>query len=301
MDKPMTTSNQMSGSLNEIMQRQQGEYRYLLLDPLKAVAEINPLSLPTLRNELGERAIFPVLRSDLAYSPPHCPQLVLLASPDEPGDVAWLAGAERYARSEALHEKRYLCAWLSSTLPPASLAVALAARCQQPVEGGFIPLFEPLRFELLQAMLPAEQMSGAVWPVSQWLYMRTSGEIACQPGSASADNRPVNWAVESAQREVREIWALLFAWQRVSSLLPENAVLQALQAWQGTACTGLNRRDDRHFLALNRLTLPEEIEKHPAVMCVLQQAIAEPHQSFIHLFSTLPDSVWQELEKTIMP
>jgi len=288
-------------TLTEMLEKQQGEYRYLLLDPLKTVSDINPLYLPTLRSVLGERAVTPVLRRDLAYSPPHCPQLVLLASPGERCDFSWLAGSEEYARSEAWHEKRYLCAWLFSTLPPVQLATALAEQCNQLTEHSFIPLFEPLRFELLQTMSSQEQLAGIVWPVSHWWYVKTSGDITCQAGKAHEERWSLNWGIEKVQQEIRPIWQLLFAWQRVNPALPDDAAMRAANAWQETAKTGLTDHDDRHFLALNRLTLPVDIEQHPAVRRLLQQAIADPDQSFTQLLKALPDAVWQELENTTAP
>lgn len=290
----------LENSLLAMLQAQQDEYRYLLLDPLKTVSPVNPLHLSNLCDELGEKALFPVLRRDLAHSPQECPQLVLLAAPGERCDFPWLAETENYARSEVWQEKRYLCAWLSSAMPPEQLATTLAAQCSQLTDHRFIPLFEPLRFELLQATASSpEALAGTIWPVSHWGFMKFSGEIACQTGKASEAPWSINWGVESVQQDIRPIWQLLLAWHRVNPLLPSDAAIQAANAWRNTTKTGLTAPQDRHYLALNRLTLPVDIEQHPAVRQVLQQVIADPSQRFIPLLRALPDTVWLELENSI--
>jgi len=180
-------------ALIELLNKQSDEYRYVLLNPLKIVSDSNPLHVPTLRSMLGERAVLPVLRGDLTHSPQHCPQLVLLASPQESCEFSWLAGSLGYARNESLHEKRYLCAWLSSAVPPEELAVILADQCNHLSTNMFIPMFEPLRFELLQAFSPPNALAASIWPVSHWWYVSTTGEIACQSGKAYEEKWRLNW------------------------------------------------------------------------------------------------------------
>jgi len=83
--------------------------------------------------------------------------------------------------------------------------------------------------------------------------------------------------------------------------LPDDAAMQAAKAWLNTARTGLTCRQGRNFLALNHLMLPIDIEQHPAVRSLLQQAVASSEQSFTELLQTLPDSVWQEMSNQTTP
>ncbi len=285
----------------EILNQHRDEYRYLLLDPLKTVSSVNPLHLLNLQQMLGDSATFPVLRSDLAYSPSFCPQLVLLASPGERCEFPWLVASQAYARHEVLHEKRYVCAWLSSPTPPDQLALALANQCDQLNKNTFTPLFEPLCFELLQTMAQSNGLAGNLWPVSHWWYMTAAGDIACQTGSATEDKWRMNWGAERALRDIRAIWQLLLAWQQVRQVLPADAAMQAEGAWAKTAKTGLTDWEDRNFLALNSLTVAVDIEQHPAVQALLQQALANPTQRFTQLIQTLPEDVCQVLESQITP
>lgn len=271
-------------------------YRYLLLDPLKKVSCVNPLHLDNIQQALGKDAIYPVLRRDLAYLPEYCPQLVLLASPGERCEYQGLDEAENYARSEALHEKRYFCACLASTQGPALLAKFLAEQCNHFVESSFLAFFEPLRFELLHAMSPKESLAASLAPISHWWYMTAAGELACQAGHDAEEKCRLNWLAEETQQHMPEIRQLLLAWQQVNSTLPSDAALQAAKAWGHTIKTGLIEKGDRYFLALNRLTLGVDIEAHPVSRNLLLQEVANPSQRFTKILQALPDVIWQELK-----
>lgn len=271
------------------------EYRYLLLDPLKKVASANQLSLLRLQQNLGRKAIYPVLRADLAYSPAHCPQLVLLARPGESCEFSWLSRAEDYARSEVLQEKRYLCGWLSSAQEPELLAVSLAEQCKR-VSHDFLPLFEPLRFELLQVMSPPNGLAGSIWPVSHWWYMTVAGELACQTGKEQVDKWRLNWGVEWAQQNARAIGHVLKAWNAVNAILPADAAMQAVAMWKKTVSTGLNDIRDSYFLASWSLGHGVDIAQHSAVKNLIQQVIADPSLRLSQCLQTLPDTVKQEIQ-----
>jgi len=272
-------------------------YRYLLLNPLKKVPYNNPLHVDNLQQTLGNKTIYPVLRRDLAYSPKHCPQLVLLASPGERCEYRDFNSAEGYARSEALHDKRYFCAWLTSAQEPAALAGSLAEQCLHLMKPSFLPFFEPLRFELLQAMSPKESFAGSLWPIHHWWYMTAAGELACQAGKYSEEKWRLHWQAEETQQYVPAIRQLLLAWQQVTSTLPYDAALQAAKAWKHTLKTGLKEKNDLYFLALNRLTLGIDIETHPVVKNLLMQEIADPSHRFTKFLQKLPDAIWRELKQ----
>lgn len=287
----MMKNNRMTDWLNQ----HTDEYRYLLVDPLKKVASANPLSLAELQRKLGGDVIFPVLRRDLAYSPDHCPQLVLLARPGEACHYPWLNGTEAYARGEVLQEKRYLCGWLSSAQAPESLAVSLAEQCNR-ISHAFLPLFEPLRFELLQAMSQEDELAGSIWPVSRWWYMTVAGEPACQTGKASNETWRLSWGVEWVQQNVRAVGQILKAWGTVSTVMPSDAAMQAAMMWKKTAETGLNDTRDSYFLAAWSLGLGVDTAQHPAVKELIQQVIADPSVRLSRRLQALPGTIKQELK-----
>lgn len=291
--------NNQPVTLTERLNQNNAAYRYLLLDPLKRVAGVNPLHLYNLKLYPGERAIYPILRRDLAYTPEHCPQLVLLASPGEECNYPWLDGTEDYSRGEALHDKRYLCGWLASSQKPEHLSVSLAECCVRIKEGAFLPFFEPLRFELLQAMSKEDELAGSIWPVERWWYISAAGNMVCQKGKPVDEKWRFNWGTEIVQQNIRAIWQLLFSWSQVSPALPHDAAVQAASAWKSSAATRLSSPVDRNFMALNRLTLGIDIAEHPAVSELIQQAVANPSQRISRLLQTLPDAVWRELESQL--
>ncbi|MRS17526.1 hypothetical protein GJV06_21860 [Enterobacteriaceae bacterium RIT691] len=285
-----------SSTLADILELKRDEYRYLLIDPLKTVSKVRPIHLSHLKKTLGDQAIRPVLRQDLVYSPQHCPQLVLLAEPGTECDTALVESLVDYAAEEALHEKRYLCAWLSSRQPPEQLVITVANWCNNLDNSEFFPFFEPHRFELLHATSPANKLGGSIWPVSHWCYMNAAGNITVVDGNEATDKWQLTWGVQHAQQEARMIWQLLFAWWRVCPTLPSDAVKQAAAAWREVEKTELTHIEDRLFLALNRLTLQINIEQHSQINALLQQAIASPALRFTQLLNSLPESVWFELD-----
>ncbi|WP_312983566.1 hypothetical protein [Atlantibacter sp.] len=285
----MENNNKMTAWLNQ----HTDEYRYLLVDPLKKIASANLLSLPKLQQP-GRETIFPVLRADLAYSPTHCPHLVLLARPGESCQPPWITHAENYAQSEVLQEKRYICGWLSSEEEPESLAISLAEQCGR-VSNTFLPFFEPLRFELLQAMSPEDGLAGSIWPVSHWWYMTVAGELACQIGKETTDKWRLNWGGEWAQQNVRAIGQILKAWGSVCTTMPSDSAIQAAMMWKKTEGTGLNDIRDSYFLAAYSLGLGVDIAEHPAVKERMQQVIADPSLRLSQCLEALPASIKQEL------
>lgn len=174
-------------NLTDALNARQNEYRYLVLDPLKKVASWDPLHADMLRNSHGSDALRRILRPDLAWSPEHCPILLLLASPGGSLDEDLVRSSETYAFGEALYEKRYVCGWLNSALSPDEMAVWLADLCKHIKPGVSIPAFEPLRLELLQATADPELLAGLLAATSQWHWMSCTGELRTLSGRSGDD------------------------------------------------------------------------------------------------------------------
>jgi hypothetical protein len=283
-------------SIAEWLNENTDEYRYLLVDPLKKVAAANPLSLYKLQKILEENAIFPVLRGDLAYSPKHCPHLVLLARPGESCDVSLLNRTETYARSESLQGKRYLCAWLTSAQGPESLAISLAEQCNTLRAQEVLPFFEPLRFELLQAMSPEDGLAGNIWPVSHWWYMTVTGELRCQRGKVSTEQWRLNWGTERTQNNVHTFSQILKYWGKVNPALPSDAAMKTVMMWEQAAVQGLSDANDTYFFTTYSLGKGVDIAQHPAVKNLIQQVVADPSVRLSQLIQGLPDAVIREFE-----
>lgn len=286
--------NEHSPLTNRLNSRQD-EYRYLLLDPLKKVADWNLLHIEQLSKNQGTGTVCRVLRPDLAWSPEYCPLLLLLASPGEILDEALVQYSEAYALGEALYEKRYVCGWLTSILAPEAMARWLAALCGNIKPGTSIPVFEPLRLELLQVTANPVLLAGQLAEVSQWHLVSCSGVLQTLSGQHSEETWILNWGAEQAQNDARNLWRLLSAWNESSETLPADAVRQAIDAWTMAGKARLHHLSDRLYLALNTLTQPTDITKHDAVQARMQQASADASLYFEQLMQTLPDTVWQEM------
>lgn len=288
----MQTTTELSKCLNA----RQDEYRYLLLDPLKKVASWNPLHAARLNESKRKDALQRVLRPDLAWSPEHCPLLLLLASPGEQCDEELILSSEEYARGEMLYEKRYVCGWLSSKYNPGTMAEWLADLCRKIKSGSVIPVFEPLRLELLQITSDKDVLSRLLNPVSDWHILGSVGELITLSGQVDSGKWLLNWGTEHAQSEARNIWHLLALWKEITTSLPSDATRLAVQAWSKSNREGFHHLSDRSYLALNFLTLPVDITRHNAVKLLLREAVSNPEQRFTQLLRTLPDTVWQELK-----
>lgn len=282
-------------SIAEWLNENTDEYRYLLVDPFKELADWNPLDPDQLYKHQGSGSLRRVLRPDFAWSPKHCPLLLLLAPPGEQCDEELVQYSEEYARGEVLYEKRCVCGWLSSVLDPDAMAAWLAELCRSIKQGVVIPVFEPLRIELLQATAAPEMLSGLISPVSQWQIISSNGDLMTLSGKCTDKAWELSWGTEQAQSDAREIRRLLSAWEDAASNLPEQAARLAVDAWKFTEKVGLHDLSDRLYLALNKLTLPADITKHAAVQEMLQQAAGNPDLRFEQLIQALPDTVWQEL------
>lgn len=127
-------------------------YRYLLLDPLVAVSELEFINLNNIKDHYGEQAVTPVIRTDLAYDLDACPQLVILGNPGQPIEQRLLKFSLREAENELLQSKRYVCSWLVSQHPPniiAQMLTGIGKYLTQFVGTKFVPFYEPFRMQLL--------------------------------------------------------------------------------------------------------------------------------------------------------
>lgn len=284
-----------SASLFESLNARQNEYRYLLLDPLKKVAEWNLLHVDNLRKNYGNDSLTRVLRPDLAWSPGSCPLLLLIASPGGVPDRELVQYSEEYARGEALYEKRHVCGWMTSALAPDAMATWLATLCGNIKPGSVIPVFEPLRLELLEATASPLMLSGRLDAVSQWHLMSSAGELKTLNGQRSEEDWILSWGIERAQNDARNLWRLLSAWDDAGDCLPADAVRRASGAWLLSGQYRLHHLSDRLYLALNILTLPTDITQHADIQTRLQQASNDESLYFEQLMQSLPDAVWSEL------
>lgn len=283
------------------------DYVYLLVDPLASGAGYSPISLPNLYDALGDTAVTLIERADLAYAPDHCPRLVTLASPGAIPDPDLLEASLSYAEAEAGNDKRYVCGWLSSAEAPELLALDIAQRCivDRGDETAFVPLFEPIRHELLAALAPDEAASW-LGPVNRWLYPSANGEVL-QTTERRGDERPLSANSLTVQQDVPSVVRILAGWRASLSLplsyaparghgleLPSGAATRAWRELQDARALGLNMLEDQIVFALHRLNLHPKLDEYSIVREAIHHAVATG-TPLADQFDRFSDTTWAQI------
>ncbi|WP_226569209.1 hypothetical protein [Mangrovibacter yixingensis] len=282
-------------SLLDNLNAQSDEYRYLLLDPIKPVAPWSPVNVDNLYQTAGREAFSIVPRHDLAWSPEHCPQLLLLAPPQASCDAMLVQDSEMYSRNEVLHEKRYICGWLSSPLPPKEMANWLAELCTRLTTDSVVPVYEPFRLELLSMVAEPALLASLLAPVNAWHIASVTGRLITLRGEQQNNGSRLSWRAEQVLNSIHPIRLLLSEWEKQCAVLSENAVSLATDAWITSGESKLHHFSDRFFLALNNLILGVDMTQHPAIQALLQQVADTPSLYFTQVIENIDDSVWQAL------
>ncbi|MDD0974698.1 hypothetical protein [Pseudomonas fontis] len=266
-----------------------GDYCYALLDPL-AMAERSPRALAkTLRDTLGQDAVTPVLRPDLAHAPQHRPLLACLAAPGASPSRSLLELTARAAQADVRQRKRQVCGWLISEQPAEVIAAHLSQMGHLPTAAGgtkYYPVFEPVRLELLAAAFERSDL-GPWWPIRHWLFTTSGGATATLHGQPN--KRPATPPQASRlQDDVPLVQALLSAWRELlmypglyaperwqgPSVLPPVAAIQAGRLIQQARELGLSTTADLLSLSLHRLSLHPRLHTQPQVAAMLARASA---------------------------
>ncbi|WPO98559.1 hypothetical protein SFA35_18235 [Pseudomonas sp. HR96] len=256
---------------------------YLLLDPLADCAESDPLHEMALRRQLGENALTRLPRPDLDHAPEAWPLLVTLAGPGVAPAPELLALAEHRVQRDRRDSRHYVCAWLSSSVTAEQVGKQLITLGHSFAPQGvqFLPLYQPLRFELLRAWSKQGDqglgpLHGGLFPGSDLGYFTATGEA---PRSAATDPQALD-----AQREVVLIAELLDIWRSCGQrpapslrsdgtnpiALPGDAAFQAYQQIRQARALGLQSADIQ-VLAAYRLLVHDGLPRHP----LFQRLIAE--------------------------
>jgi len=296
-------------------QRSAEEYLYLLLDPLAQCPADHPLQPAALRRALGEGAVTHVPRQDLVHDSTSCPLLVQLAGPGEVPSDALLESSAVYADADAHYSKRLVCGWLTSSLALEAIASHVAEMCifVDGTQATFIPVFEPLRLELLAASDRASAQS-RLGPIREWLLPPSSGAdpILLSAGSGSAD-ATVKRVVLEVQREAPLVTLLLSAWRdalqsdlpaaawawRGNSVLPPNAATEGFRHIRQARSLGLSSADDVVVLALYRLMLHPRLHEHPMIAERIGRA-ARGDRPLSDLFAPITDAQWTDVVRALM-
>lgn len=255
------------------------DWLYLLLDPTSECAPDDPMHIENLRRTLGDQALTRVPRPDFAHSPDACPVLVTLATPGGVAPETWLRESAWRAADDRLGHRRYVCAWISSTVPADALGnhlIALGESVSTPGDA-FLPVYQPLRMELLGCTFATDR-SGSWWPVRHWLFPASNGATFFVDGNPHQSTPPSALAI-SMQQDVPLVAALLSLWShslKQSQLpwsptrwtgpgLPDYAAFDAWRLIQQGRELGLQRTGDLLVLAQYRLIIHALLHRHPGI------------------------------------
>lgn len=128
-------------------------YRYMLIDELASVNDLDYISVSSLQQLLGENRVTTLVRPNLSHDLESCPKLITLAQPDEDIDTNIIHFSAMQSLGEYQERNRFICGWFVSEYSPEIitqqfilLGEKLANFCQTP----FIPIYEPFRLFLLR-------------------------------------------------------------------------------------------------------------------------------------------------------
>ncbi|WP_238349318.1 hypothetical protein [Pseudomonas putida] len=284
-------------------------YCLVLVDPL-AVREDSHLSiLARVHETMGESAITRVYRADLPPEPALHPALICLSSPGMQPCPSLLKATAEAALHDVQRRKRHVCGWLLSKTPPARIAYHITALCRLPNETGatsFSPVYEPLRLELLVALLQQPE-HGPWWPIEHWVFLTSGGRLASLNGHPnSRSDLPA--ATTRVLGDVALIEALLAARRVLLSRprspellpLPTLAAVRASNHIEDARRLGLSEQEDILVLALHQLCLHPDIHKLAAVQRLIDTCI-RLRRPLSSLLSTLSAATWDRMIATLPP
>ncbi|GKX60730.1 hypothetical protein [Leminorella grimontii] len=246
---------QLFSALNDDTTR----YRYLLLDGLGSVNQMDMVYVNNIKQMLGDEAVITVPRPDLSHEPESCPQLVLLAVPGQEVNERLVRFSLVQAKDEREEWKRYISGWMTSEMPPKTLAehiITLARSMGALYAQPYCAFYEPFRMQLLH---DGNVMSDAWLPTvltafKTYFYLSINGHLK----KISRLDRPADrmdvFITEETKFYLREFRALFYlyqGWQEASSRAPSDRDVISLAQWyQRSAILGLENTKDRYIYAM---------------------------------------------------
>ncbi|WP_392560290.1 hypothetical protein [Orbus mooreae] len=283
------------------------KYRYLLIDNLASISELDFIHLDNMTALLGSNAITTVLRPELSHSPEACPQLLTIARPHRALDEKIIHYSVMQATLELLRTKRYICSWFVSEQPAevvAELLVQVGAfvgqRCQLP----FLPIYEPFRFQLLHE---SNQIS-ALWLPSilnfsdSYCYLDMQGQLKLLKPVESLPTGIELFLSEPAQlyqKNARHLFQFYLSWQRycqqVGKDTDENTLMKVANAYLAASRQGLTDSRDKSLFTLMSLRYGD-LASHYLLQQAIDNAINEPG-TLADKFKLVDKSVFLDLSQ----
>lgn len=281
---------------------------HVLIDPLAIPDNGDHALLAQLRSALGEGALTQVPRADLAHAPHLHPVLVCLAMPGTAPSRSLLEQTARAAQKGLYQRRRYLCGWLFSEAPSATIASHLAALCQVPDGKGafsFYPVYEPVRLELLAATYQQVE-HGPWWPIGKWLFLSSGGRLVNLKGQGK-QRHPLPAPAQRIQDDAALVERILGIWRALRAgageaypcPIPPFAGVRASNHIDDARALGLSETEDIVVFALHQLCIHPELHNVAAVHELITSVVRQ-QRPLAPALARYSDEQWRRLTESLL-
>ncbi|WP_392551752.1 hypothetical protein RHO14_09760 [Orbus wheelerorum] len=255
------------------------KYRYLFVDSLAIVSELDFLHIDNLTLLLGSDAIATLARPDLSHSPEICPKLITIAKPHQNLDEALINFSVVQAAQELNRTKRYICSWIVSDHPAKIITeqfIKIGLAIESRRKSDFIPIFEPFRFQLLHESNQESQFGlSSISNFCDYYYLNLNStlQVVYQNTSLPTMNDILITKTASFyQQNSREIFQLYASWQRycqeTQQIVMPDTLMNVAQVFYRAHNAGLTDSADHAIFSLMTLRYGNLLTENK-----LQQAI----------------------------
>ncbi|QJQ20634.1 hypothetical protein HG549_12065 [Pseudomonas sp. SK] len=280
---------------------------HVLIDPLAIAGNGDHALLAQLRSALGEHALTYVPRADLAHAHHLHPVLVCLAMPGTTPSRSLLEQTARAAQKGLYQRRRYLCGWLFSEAPSATLASHLAALCRVPDAQGafsFYPVYEPVRLELLAATYRQVEQ-GPWWPIGKWLFLSSGGRLVNLKGQ-DKQRHPLPAPAQRIQDDVVLVERVLGIWRALQAQasdaypcpIPPFAAVRASNHIDDARALGLSKAEDIVVFALHQLCIHPRLH-HVAAVRELINSVVRQQRPLAPALACYSEEQWRRLTESL--
>ncbi|MBC9131521.1 hypothetical protein JMI89_10055 [Frischella sp. Ac48] len=284
------------------------QYRYLLIDGLTTVSEIDFIALDNIQALLGEQAIATVIRPDISHDLNSCPKLITIAKPNQELDKRLLHFSVVQAQNERLSTKSYVCGWMVSQYPPEIITeqmVNIGKQLSKYCAMGFVPFYEPFRMQLLQegnAICP-EFIADMLNMFLNYCYPTIQNTLR---NIKQLNYKPKNidlFMVEEAkfyQQEAKQLFFLYLAqyeiYQEIKKDTNQISLLELAEYYRDAWQYGLQAVNDRFIFALMSYRYGNHLLSNIELKSAVEAAVLEPG-SLSDRFKAIDKGVFLSLVK----
>jgi hypothetical protein len=244
--------------------KNQQQYRYLLLDRLGNVSELSLIDNEALQETVSPERLAVIKRPDLDHELLSCPLLLCLGKPNQPIDQQRLSAAVIQIKNEYLTKKQYVCGFISSPLPPEELADSLLESCLRAGKAlgkKFFPFYEPFTLDILRHSYPEPASHlGLLLPADSSYYLiDTDGELYIFHSVSYQDDwdfvlRFTNESIHYNQLNQFALYQIVVTlydlYQQKSKPLPTNVLSNIIHYFYDPKAMHLSNPNDRRVYVL---------------------------------------------------